>query len=169
MHINHNLFQIDDKDTTVVATDSAATSTYTMETLETLCYPSCLTYDNKFDWVSDTYSDVASGDYHLNPASFGADSGGSVSGFSTDMEGLARNQGERIDMGAYEVEMYEDNDSDDLWDAAESAWGISDYGDDEDIDGLSDGEEVQVYNTSPFEEDSDGDRYNDGEDRKSVV
>ena len=57
-----------------------------------------------------------------------------------------------------------DDDDDGLVDFLEKEWGTNPNLTDSDDDGLSDGDEVLIYNTEPLENDTDGDGVNDGEE-----
>ena len=57
-----------------------------------------------------------------------------------------------------------DNDGDGLPDRAEFLFGTDPNNPDTDRDGISDGDEVNVYHTDPFKFDTDGDGFSDGDE-----
>ena len=106
---------------------------------------------------------AARGDYHLREGSPCIDAGTAVDDPTTDIRGVARPAGDAYDMGAYE---FLDADEDGIDDVMEVAYGLDpiDPADaDLDVDGdrLTARDEINVYDTDPFDADTDGDGIED--------
>jgi YD repeat-containing protein len=130
-----------------------------------------VTYSCIQDWTGGgtgniTYNpvfvDFSGGDYHLDPNSPCIDAGDPSSDYSNEPDP----NGYRINMGAYgntcNATRTLDNDGDGLTNSQETVLGTNPYDSDSDDDGLSDGDEVNVYNTNPLNWDTDGDGLPDG-------
>ncbi len=91
------------------------------------------------------------------------------SGIAADIDGDDRIIGQAVDMGADEVVDVDDPDGDDDNDGLTNGEEINIYGtdpglSDTDGDGLNDGDEVNTYNTNPGNNDTDDDGLSDGDE-----
>ena len=105
-----------------------------------------------------------SGKARIWPDSQCIDAGTSDGAPSTDIRGVARPQGIRVDMGAYELDDTGDRDDmSDTWEIEHFGDLAAQPGDDADADGLTNLEE-SLYGADPNAVDSDGDGLTDGDE-----
>ena len=139
------------------------------------------TNPNSSDTDADGIDDGTEVMMGLNPRNPDTDGDGLVDGteiligtdptsFDTDGDGLSdgieyRNGFDPLDADSpIDVAEWLDSDGDGLADLEELRLGTNPYDADSDNDGLTDGQEVSVYNTDPTLRDTDGDGLSDGEE-----
>lgn len=148
--------------TEVVVDESVINSIINGDNKDDEFYDDCIDWSTLPDSDGDGLPDEYEEEYGCDPANPDTDGDGLPDGYEIMTIGSNPENAYSLDNTLSDGEY--DNDQDDLNNYEEYLLGTDPLRADSDFDGLSDGDEVNVYNTDPLNPDTDGDGLSDGDE-----